>query len=329
MSDNLPALPGTGLAESRRATAEFLKAAKAEATRRAYAADWRDFKFWAASNELDALPATPENVAVYLASLAKSGRRLSTIRRRCAAIAHMHQQAGHDNPAAHTGVRATLSGIARSLGSAPTKKAALTSQTLERVIRKIPTVISGLNYANSIQGPDLPGLRDRALILIGFAGALRRSELVALDVADVARHPKGIVLTIRKSKTDQAGVGKTKAVPHGKRMKPVEALDAWLAASKITSGPLFRGVCGLKVQPDRLCTTQVARIIKARVRAAGLDPRVFSGHSLRSGFITSAADAGASLQSIADHAGHEKLDTTLGYVQVADAFRDHSGKKFL
>jgi integrase len=227
----------------------------------------------------------------------------------------MHQQAGHDNPAAHTGVRATLSGIARTLGSAPTKKAALTAASLATILRKIPT--------------DLPGLRDRALILVGFAGALRRSELVDLNVNDVARHPRGIVLTIRRCKTDQTGQGRTKAIPHGKRLKPVEALDAWLVASKITSGPLFRGVCGLKILPGRLSGKQVARIIKARVRAAGFDPRTFSGHSLRSGFITSAADAGASLQSIADHAGHEKLDTTLGYVQVADAFRDHSGKKFL
>jgi site-specific recombinase XerD len=313
--DNSLVVHGAELAESRRATAEFLAAAKADATRRAYASDWRDFKFWCASNELDALPASPENVAVYLASLAKSGRKLSTIRRRCAAIAHMHQQAGHNNPAAHTGVRSTLSGIARSLGSAPTKKSALTAAVLATILRKIPN--------------DLPGLRDRALILIGFAGALRRSELVALDLNDVVRHPKGISLSIRRSKTDQEGAGMTKAIPHGKKLRPVEALDAWLTASKITIGPLFRGVCGLKVQPDRLCTTQVARIIKARVRAAGFDPRTFSGHSLRSGFITSAADAGASLQGIASHAGHEKLDTTLGYVQVADAFRDHSGKKFL
>lgn len=315
MPDNAVIPVGAELEKSRRATADFLAAAKADNTRRAYAADWRDFKFWAASNEIDPLPARPEDVAVYLSSLATAGRKISTIRRRCAAIAHAHQQAGHANPATHTGVRATLSGISRTLGSVPTKKAALTSETLERVLRKIPT--------------DLPGLRDRALILIGFAGALRRSELVALVVADVARHPKGIVLTIRRSKTDQAGVGKTKSIPHGKKLRPVEALDAWLAASKITSGPLFRGVCGLKVRPERMCTTQIARIIKARVRAAGLDPRIFSGHSLRSGFITSAADAGASLQSIATHAGHEKIETTLGYVQVADAFRDHSGKKFL
>jgi site-specific recombinase XerD len=315
MSDNPLVVPGGELAEARRATAEFLDAAKAAATRRAYESDWRDFVRWATSNNLDSLPARAEDIAVYLSWLATLGRKLSTIRRRCAAIAHSHQQSGFDNPAGHTGVRATLSGIGRTIGSAPAKKSALTVQLLDRVIRKIPT--------------DLPGLRDRALILVGFAGALRRSELVALELEDLARHPKGLVITVRRSKTDQAGAGKTKVIPTGKRLKVPAALDAWIAAARITSGPLFRGICGLRVSADRICAEQVARIIKARVRAAGLDPRLFAGHSLRSGFITSAADAGASLQSIANHAAHESLDTTLGYVQVADAFRDHSGKKFL
>lgn len=314
MPDNSLVVPGGELAEARRATAEFLEAAKADATRRAYESDWRDFVGWATSHGLGPLPASPENVAIYLSSLA-AVRKLSTIRRRCAAIAHVHQKSGFDNPAAHIGVRSTVEGIARKLGSAPVKKAALTAAALERVIRKIPT--------------DLPGLRDRALILTGFAGALRRSELVALNVADVERHPKGIVLRIRRSKTDQAGEGKSKAIPHGRKLRVPAALDAWLTSAKIVDGPIFRGVCGLKVAPDRLCAEQVARIVKARVKAAGLDPKVFAGHSLRSGFITSAADAGSSLQSIATHAGHEKLDTTLGYVQVSDAFRDHSGKKFL
>jgi site-specific recombinase XerD len=314
MADNALVVAGVELAESRRATAEFIAASKADATRSAYASDWRDFEAWCQANNFCEIPASPENVAVYLSSLATT-RKVSTIRRRCAAIAHFHTAAGHDNPAAHTGVRATLSGIARKLGSAPTKKAALTVGALERVIRKIPL--------------DLPGLRDRALILLGFAGALRRSELVALDLSDVTRHPKGIVLTIRRSKVDQTGAGKSKAIPHGKRLKAVAALDAWTAAAHITSGPIFRGVCGLKVSADRICPKQVARIVKARVRAAGLDPKVFAGHSLRSGFITSAADAGASIQGIATHSGHEKLDTTMGYIQVADAFRDHSGKKFL
>lgn len=315
MSDNLPVATGADLAEARRATAEFLRSSKSTATRRAYAADWQHFETWAVSHSLASLPANPEHVAVYLAGLATGGKKLSTIRRRCAAIAHIHERAGHDNPAAHIGVRSTVEGIARQIGSASTKKAALTADMLERVLRKIPT--------------DLPGLRDRALIALGFAGALRRSELVALDVEDIARHPKGIVLTIRRSKTDQAGKGFTKAIPHGRKVKAPAALDAWLVASKITNGPIFRGLCALVISKDRLCAHQVARIIKSRVRAAGFDPRVFAGHSLRSGFITTAADHGATLQSIASHAAHAKIDTTLGYVQVADAFRDHSGKKFL
>jgi site-specific recombinase XerD len=316
MSSNVPVVPADSLTENRRATAEFLKSSKADATRVAYAADWRDFEAWCGRYDFIAIPADPENVAVYLSSLATSGRKVSTIRRRCASIAHVHRTAGaSDNPTSHPGVKSVLAGITRKLGSAPTKKAALTVQMLERVVRKI--------------SDNLAGTRDRALLLIGFGGALRRSELVALDVSDVARHPKGIVLTLRRSKTDQAGVGKTKAIPHGKRLKVVAALDAWTAAAAITEGPIFRGVRGSRVLPGRLSTNQVALIIKARAKAVGLDPKVFAGHSLRSGFVTSAADSGASLQSIADHAAHKKLDTTLGYVQIADAFRDHSGKRFL
>jgi site-specific recombinase XerD len=298
------------------AAAEFIAASKARATREAYASDWRDFEAWCDAHGLPTSPAAPQTVALYLSALASSGRKVSTVRRRCAAIAHVHRSAGHDNPAAHPGVRATLNGITRKLGSAPTKKAALTAEMLDRVVRKIPTA-------------DLTGLRDRALLLMGFGGALRRSELVGLDVADVTNHPKGIIVTLRRSKTDQLGAGRAKAIPHGKRLKVVAAFDAWIAGAGIVTGPVFRGVRGPRVLAARLGTTEVARIVKRRAKAAGLDPKVFAGHSLRSGFITSAADAGASLQSIADHAAHEKLDTTLGYVQVSDAFRDHAGKRFL
>src|SRR5262249_33604006 len=141
-------------------------------------------------------------------------------------------------------------GIARTIGLAPVKKAALTADLLAKLVRRIPT--------------DLAGLRDRALILIGFAGAFRRSELVALDVSDVERHPKGIILTVRRSKTDQEGPGKVKAIPHGRKLGAVAALDAWIAAAKITSGPLFRGIRGDHARADPLCTRQVARIVKAR-----------------------------------------------------------------
>jgi site-specific recombinase XerD len=297
------------------AAADFIAASKSTATRRAYASDWRDFASWCTAHGQTELPAAPATVAAYLGALASAGAKVSTVQRRCAAIGDAHRRNGHDNPAAHAGVKATLAGIARTLGAPPAKKAALTADLLAKALRRIPQ--------------DLAGLRDRALILIGFAAALRRSELVALDVADVARHPKGIVLTIRRSKTDQAGAGCTKAIPHGRKLHAVQALDGWLAAAKITVGPVFRGVRGTRVLGGRLCAHQVARIVQKRAAAAGLDPTLFAGHSLRSGYISSAAEQGASLVSIAAHADHKKIDTTRGYVQIADAFRDHSGEGFL
>ncbi|HEX4043247.1 MAG TPA: tyrosine-type recombinase/integrase [Xanthobacteraceae bacterium] len=315
VNELVPAAENAELIDAAQAVAKFAENSKAANTRRAYAADWRHFTTWCERMNLVPLPAPPATVAIYLGALATNGMKVKTIERRCTAIRHFHKQAGHDNPADHPGVKATLEGIRRTLGTAPAKKAALTADLVAKAIRKIPT--------------DLAGLRDRALILLGFAAALRRSELIGLDHRDIARHPKGLVLTLRRSKTDQAGAGTLKAVPHGHKLKAVAALDAWLAAAAISEGPIFRGVRAGSVFAARLCDHQVARIVKKRAAQVGLDPTLFAGHSLRSGFITSAADAGAELAAIAKHAGHAKIDTTLGYVQVADAFRDHSGKKFL
>jgi site-specific recombinase XerD len=310
----VPAKP-TALEAAVDAAAEFAEAAKAANTLRAYAADWRHFRVWCESVKCPAIPAHPGQVAAYLGALAAGGMRTKTIERRATALRFFHERAGYENPCAHPGVQATLQGIRRSLGTAPSKKAALTAGLVAKAIKRIPS--------------DLAGLRDRALLLLGFAAALRRSELVALDVSDVTRHPKGVVILLRRSKADQAGAGVKKAVPHGHKLKAVAALDAWLAAAQLVDGALFRGVRGGNVKPDRLCDKQVARIVKKRAAQIGIDPAAVSGHSLRSGFITSASDAGAKLAAIAKHAGHAKIDTTLGYVQVADAFRDHAGKKFL
>lgn len=294
---------------------DFAAASKAAATQRAYKSDWADFAAWCDAHQVLKLPAEPAAIAAYLAQLADRGRKVSTIERRVTSIGHFHRQAGHANPADHPGVQQVLEGIRRSLGTAPGKKAALTAELLAKTLKKIPA--------------DLAGLRDRALLLLGFAGAMRRSELVALDIADVARHPKGLVITIRRSKTDQAGAGMVKTIPYGRKLFVVRALQAWLEASKITAGPLFRGVRGDRVLDRRLCDRQVARIAKKRAAAIGLDPTLFAGHSLRSGFITSATDDDASLIKTANHVGHAKLDTTREYAQTADAFRDHPGKGFL
>jgi integrase len=294
--------------------ADFMRASKAKNTQFAYASDLRHFDRWCAVSGHIQLPPDPQVVAAYLASLAAT-RKFATISRRTSALTFAYRAAGFDNPLAHPGVKTMLQGIARTLGRVPFKKTALTAELLGKVLRKI--------------GPDLSGLRDKALLLLGFSGVMRRSELVALNVADVTRHPRGALLIIRRSKTDQTGTGLTKAIPHGKRLRAIEALDAWLIASRICDGPIFRPVHGVVVEPTRLTTGQVARIVKKRAARAGLDPKLFSGHSLRSGYITSAAEHGASLSKIADQAGHAKLDTTRAYVQVADSFRDHSGRKFL
>lgn len=317
-SVEMPQLPvpvPTDQDEARALIAHFIEASRSKNTRQGYAKDWDAFFSYCSACGRLPLPAEPETIAAYCAVLATSGLKYATIKRRCAAIAFVHRSAGHSNPVAHVGVSTTLDGIARELGSAPKKKAALTADLIGKAVRKIPT--------------DVLGRRDRALLLLGFAAALRRSELVALDVLDVARHPKGALITLRKSKTDQAGKGLTKAVPHGKKLDAVAALDAWLIAARITDGPIFRAVRGDLVKPNRLSDKQVARIVKKRCAAAGLDAKLFSGHSLRSGFLTSASDAGASLQAMAKHAGHSKVETTVGYIQVADAFKDHPGKGFL
>jgi site-specific recombinase XerD len=314
MPDNLPIIHTSELSQATDAAREFLQSSRADNTLRAYRAAWADFESFCRRSGLQSLPAEPQTVAFYLASLPGRGLKASTIKLRRSAIMYAHRPTGQ-NPVDHPGVAQVLDGIRRTLATAPTKKTALTVQVLERVLRKIPD--------------DLAGVRDRALLLVGFAAALRRSELAALDVTDIQRHPKGLVVKIRRSKTDQHGEGMVKVIPRGKRLHVIEALDAWIAAGKITHGPLFRLARGITVGSSRITDGQIARVIKCRLRRAGFDARTYSGHSLRSGFITSAAEAGASLQSIADVAGHEKLDTTRGYVQVADAFQDHAGRKFL
>ena len=317
MANDLVPARESSLARAAAAAADFIAAAQADNTRRAYAADWRDFEGWCQVHGLAPLPALPATVAAYLAARASAGSaRVSTLRRRVSAIADAHRREGYASPTAPGTVQQTFRGIARTLGSAPTKKAALTAELVAKCIRRIPV--------------DLEGLRDRALILIGFAGTFRRSELVALDLEDVERRPQGIVLRLRRSKTDQAGEGRIKAIPAGKRLRPVAALDAWLAAARITEGPIFRPIARSgHVGPGRLCDRQVARIVKKRARAAGLDPKLFAGHSLRSGFLTTAGEHGADLRRAADHAHHAKLDTTRGYMQISDAFKDHAGAKFL
>ncbi|MBL6081126.1 site-specific integrase [Belnapia sp. T18] len=211
-----------------------------------------------------------------------------------------------------------MKGIRRTHGTAPAKKAAADVVVLRDALSELA----------KIPGPR--ALRDRALLLVGFAGALRRSELVALDLADIRFVAEGVVLTLRRRKTDQEGQGTEVALPYGQseRTCPVLTLRAWLEAAGITNGPVFVSVNrGGKIGSARLSPLDVARVVKAAVEAAGSNPADFSGHSLRSGFITSAARAGVAERHIQNQSGHRSLPVLRGYIRRGSLFVDNAAAK--
>ena len=258
----------------------------------------------------------PPLLCGYLSGLADAGRKASTIFRHVAAIAYAHRARGLAPPTSSEAVRATLHGIRRSIGTAAAKKAPATADVVAAMMRACPTT--------------LIGLRDRALFAIGLAGAFRRSELLALTVADLEPVPEGLRIIVRRSKTDQTGAGQTVSIPHGARIRPIEALRAWLDAAGIVSGPLFRPVrLGDKLGEVAMSDDAMIRAIKRRAKAAGFDPAGFAGHSLRSGFMTSASRTGASLPKMMEVSRHRSHAAALGYIQDRDAFHDHAGAGFL
>jgi site-specific recombinase XerD len=294
----------------------YARASNAQATRKAYASDWLIFTTWCAARFIAALPADPEVVAAFLAAEAQRKIKPTTISRRVAAIRYAHRSAGLDAPTGSEAVRATLRGIRRVNKNHKTRKSPATADKLIAMVTAAPTTKQGL--------------RDRALLSLGFAGAFRRSELVALDVADIAFCKRGMLITIRRSKTDQEGDGATIAIVKGKAACPVQAVKEWLTATGIRNGPLFRSMRrGDRVTRARLSYRAVAETVKRHAKRIGLDAADFSGHSLRSGFLTSAAARGSSLFKMMDISRHKSVETLRGYVRDADIFRGHAGKGLL
>lgn len=307
-------MTSTALVDPMASVRAYLAAEKSATTRRAYTSDFADFAAWCDQAGEDPLPATAIAVARYLAHMADVGKKPATIERRIAAIRYVHKAAGHEPPTNAEGVKATMRGIRRAKGAHQVRKAPATAELLARAIASLPDTLTGK--------------RDRALLLIGFAAALRRSELVALQVSDVAVHRKGIVLHIRRSKTDQAGEGADIPVPRGRGLRPVDALEAWLAAAHITEGPIFReidrhGRIGAGALGDR----SVARIVKKVLGASAAGD--FSGHSLRAGFVTSSLEAGVDPLRIMPITRHVKVDTLKIYDRRENGFDDHAGEEFL
>jgi site-specific recombinase XerD len=295
----------------------FAQQKRAASTREGYEADFRRFEAWCGDNELAAMPAEPSTVATYVAIEAQRGIRPSTLERRLAAIRHVHIEAGHQSPADNRHVRDVMAGIRNEKGTAPDRKAPATADRLTAMLGCIPA-------------DTLAGKRDRALLAIGFAAALRRSELVALAVGDLEEVPEGIRLTVRRSKTDQQGVGYMIAVPAGIRLRPLVTVRAWLDAAGITSGPLFRAINkGGRVSEEGLSGRTVANLVKRYAAAAGFDATEFSGHSLRAGFVTTAAASAATVWKMQAVTRHKTLDVLSGYVRDAEAFKDHAGQAFL
>jgi site-specific recombinase XerD len=297
----------------------YQKASKADVTVRAYTSDARVFQNWCARFGFRSLPASPEAVAAFIVSEAEEGRAASTLGRRLAAIRYAHKLAKQPDPTDDEGVHAAMKGARRKLKVAPKQNAAATADILASLLMRTPDTLSGK--------------RDRALLALGFAGAFRRSELVALDVEDLREDPEGLRVMVRQSKVDQEGRGFEKAIPHGRFIRPVALVREWLDAARITSGPVFRPVSrsGNVRQGEgvRLTTQAVADIIKKYTAAAGLDASTFGAHSLRAGYITTAAERGADLARIMDQSGHRDPRTVVGYIRRANAFKGHSGSGFL
>ncbi|MGO9998038.1 MAG: site-specific integrase [Acetobacteraceae bacterium] len=311
LSDN------NGLATLSRQAQEFATAAKADNTLRAYQADWKDFREWCEARQLAPLPALPQTVALYLTDRAAT-LKTASLARRLTTINRAHQAACQPSPATMQNaiVSEVWKGIKRKKGTAQQGKKALLTPDLRRIIAALPE--------------DLQGVRDRALLLAGFAGGFRRSELAALQVADLETTPDGLVVRLGRSKTDQEGQGRPVALPYGSdpRTCPVRALRAWLQQAGIMDGPLFRAVdqCGL-VGKRALHADSIAYLVKRAVGRAGLETAEYAGHSLRAGLATQAAMNGASELAIMKQTGHRSLATVRKYIREGSLFRDNAAAK--
>lgn len=313
-----PALSDLLKDEAERA-AKYAKSSRSDATLRAYASDWKIFGAYCEERGLTALPCGPAEVSVFVSHEAERGINPRTIERRVAAIGYYHRQAGEVPPVSAPGagrLAEVMAGIRRKHGKPKERAEAAAARQL-------------LNMLSTIEGTDLKAYRDRALLVLGMAAALRRSELVALEVSDIRLVPQGLEVVVRKSKTDQEGDGQVIPVPSGRHLRPRHTLLEWMDLAGHREGPLFRKIRAKQITDAAISDRYVARLVKRCASAAGYDPAQFSAHSLRAGFLTEAANNRASLFKMQDVSRHKTVQILTEYVRQAEKFDDHAGSGFL
>ena len=297
-----------------------LKSSKANNTVRAYKSDFNDFGLFCAQNGFKSLPSEPKIVSLYLTHLSVRDAKISTLKRRLVSIGVIHKLKGHYLDTKHPSIIENIMGIKRRKGSSQKSKKPILISILKQII----------NVIDHQKKEEVKKLRDRSIILIGFSGGFRRSEIVSLDYDDLDFVPEGLKINLRRSKTDQFGEGFTKALPYfdNSQYCPVMTLKKWIEISKITSGALFRRFSkGTRLSENRLTDQTVALLIKGYLKLAGIDSKNYSGHSLRSGFATSAAESGVEERNIMAMTGHKSSEMVRRYINEANLFKNNALSK--
>jgi len=297
-----------------------LENSKANNTVRAYKSDFNDFGIFCAQNGFKSLPSDPKIVSLYLTYLSSKNAKMSTLKRRLVSIGVIHKLKGHYLDTKHPAIIENIMGIKRRKGSFQKAKKPILINSLKKII----------NVIDQQKKEEIKKLRDRSIILIGFSGGFRRNEIVSIDYDDLDFVPEGLKISIRRSKTDQFGEGFTKALPYFENSQycPVVSLKKLLDLSKINTGPVFRRfIKGSKLSENRLTDQTVALLIKKYINLAGIDNKNYSGHSLRSGFATSAAESGAEERSIMAMTGHKSTEMVRRYIKEANLFKNNALNK--
>ena len=301
-------------------TLNNLKNSKALNTIRAYKSDFKDFGAFCAKHNFKTLPTDPKIVSLYLTYLSGRDAKMSTLRRRLVSISMIHKLKGHYLDTKHPVIIENLMGIKRTKGSFQRGKKPILINQLKAII----------NVINEEKIDEIKKIRDKTIILVGFGGGFRRTELISIDHEDLEFVPEGVKITIKRSKTDQFGEGMIKGLPYFSNQEycPVVHLKKWLEISKIKNGSIFRRFTkGCSLSKNRLTDQSVVLLIKDYLNLAGIENKNYSGHSLRSGFATVSAESGADERSIMAMTGHKTTQMVRRYIKEANLFKNNALNK--